>query len=340
VRQDFGLLADPRGRSPYLAHSPAPELLAGVWSCQYETMLVGRVPRAHKELVATVVSTLNECPFCVDAHAVLAEAAGTTRLPRRLGGAWFDALGDSHCRALARWAAATRTPASPELARPPFAPADAPEIAGTAVAFHYINRVVLVFLGDQPVLPAQPALRRLGAGLLALTARGALRRARAPGRSLGLLPSAEPGDELAWARPAPRVAAAFAQLTACAQRCADVVIPASAQARVHEVLARWEGADPGISDAWCVEQLAGLESGAAAVARVCLLTALAPYRLGERDVAAFRAVRPSDRDLVVAVCWAALATARRVGSWLAPAPGTPLAPTAPPRAVAPSAGGA
>lgn len=327
VRQDFGLLGDPRGsRSPYLAHSPAPELLAGMWSCQYETMLVGQVPRAQKELVATVISALNECPFCVDAHAALSQAAGGERLPRSLAGDWLAALRDPRDRDLARWAAASRTPGSPELAGPPFAQADAPELIGTALAFHYINRVVLVFLGEEPVLPAHAALQRVGARLLALAARGPLRRSREPGRSLRLLPTAEAGDDLAWARPAPHIAAALAQSAAAAQRAADVVIPPSAQARLTDVLASWEGADPGISTDWFLEQLGGLDPDAAAVARICLLTALAPYRLGERDVAAFRAVRPGDRDLVVAVCWAALAAARRVGSWLAPRPGAPGSP--------------
>src|SRR3984893_15769734 len=119
IRHDFGLLGDPRGgRSPYLAHSPAPELLAGMWSCQYETMLVGRVPRAEKELVGAVISALNECPFCVDAHAVLSEAAGGERLPHRLTGDGLAPLGDPRRRARAGGAAATRAARKPELADP------------------------------------------------------------------------------------------------------------------------------------------------------------------------------------------------------------------------------
>src|SRR5262245_45184609 len=50
VRRDFALLRDPRGNSPFLAHSPHPELLAAFWSMFYETVLVERnVRRADKE---------------------------------------------------------------------------------------------------------------------------------------------------------------------------------------------------------------------------------------------------------------------------------------------------
>ena len=72
VKRDFALLRDPDGNSPFLAHSPHPELLAGMWSVLYETVLVeGAVRRADKEAVAAAVSRSNDCPFCVEAHALL-----------------------------------------------------------------------------------------------------------------------------------------------------------------------------------------------------------------------------------------------------------------------------
>src|SRR6476469_1189203 len=82
VKRDFALLRDPRGNSPFLAHSPHAELLAALWSAFYETVLVERdVRRADKETVATSVSKINDCPFCADAHALLADVAGRGRHP-------------------------------------------------------------------------------------------------------------------------------------------------------------------------------------------------------------------------------------------------------------------
>src|SRR5262245_26771388 len=61
---------------PFTLHSPVPEILAGVWAVVRETLVCGEVPRAHKEAVASTVSRLNACPFCVDAHLMALRATG------------------------------------------------------------------------------------------------------------------------------------------------------------------------------------------------------------------------------------------------------------------------
>jgi AhpD family alkylhydroperoxidase len=330
VRREFALFRDPRtGRSPYLAHSPAAELLAGVWSVQYESMLVGRVPRADKEAIGAAISALNECPFCCDAHAVLSEAAGGERLRFPPHQTELQQIADPRRRALIEWAAATRSPTSKVLANPPFDEAAAPEIIGTAVAFHYINRVVLVFLGDESVLPTGGGPRRLTERLLALYALRAIRRRHEPGRSLRLLAEADLPADLAWAKPVPHVAGAWARMAAAVEAAAEGVLPASVRALVKGAIDEWDGADPGLSRVWIDDRVAGLDDRSRAVAQLGLLVALAPYQLHDADVASFRAIRRSDRDLVVAVAWSAFATARRISRWLTGrAPGADIdAPT-------------
>jgi len=39
----------------------------------------------------------------------------------------------------------------PIIKVPPFKKEEAPEIIGTAVLFHYINRMVILFAGDKPL---------------------------------------------------------------------------------------------------------------------------------------------------------------------------------------------
>ena len=56
VKHDFALLRDPDGNSPFLAHSPHPELLAGMWSVLYETVLVEGAVRPVLVVVGLVVS--------------------------------------------------------------------------------------------------------------------------------------------------------------------------------------------------------------------------------------------------------------------------------------------
>ena len=52
------------------------------------------------------------------------------------------------------------------------------------------------------------------------------------------------------------------------------------------------------------------------VARLTLLTALAPYQVLEQDIQAFRSIYPGDDKLLAATSWASFAAARRIGHWL------------------------
>jgi AhpD family alkylhydroperoxidase len=39
----------------------------------------GAIPRKYRELIAIAVSTTTQCPYCIEAHAKAAKAAGATR---------------------------------------------------------------------------------------------------------------------------------------------------------------------------------------------------------------------------------------------------------------------
>src|ERR1039458_6060249 len=75
IRRDFGAVPD-----PFLLHSASPRLLGGVWAACRETLVAGRAPRHLTELVATVVSQINSCPYCVDAHTTMLRAENDWRL--------------------------------------------------------------------------------------------------------------------------------------------------------------------------------------------------------------------------------------------------------------------
>lgn len=71
IRRDFGAVA-----GPLRLHSAAPELLAGAWCACRETLVAGNVPRERKETVAAMVSEINRCPWCIDAHTTMLRAGG------------------------------------------------------------------------------------------------------------------------------------------------------------------------------------------------------------------------------------------------------------------------
>ncbi|MEV0001778.1 carboxymuconolactone decarboxylase family protein [Micromonospora sp. NPDC050980] len=307
LTDDFGMLAP-----PVLLHSPAPDVLAACWVMLRETLIAsGRAPRAAKETVAAAVSQANRCPYCVTVH-------GST-LDGLLGSAAGRAVLAGEPVADDRLAALARAFGQGDRSVPP--PVDAGQLAeltGVAVTFHYLNRMVNVFLRDSP-LPDVPARAADTARRVAGRMMGRLARpARAPGRSLDLLPRAAVPADLDWARSQPRVAEALSRAYRAIDTAGAAVVPAG----VRELLAdRLPGpppdGGPGGEAAWLAAGVAALPPDERPAGRLALLTAAAAYRVTPRVVADCRATGFDDAALVRLTAWAALTAARRVEAGLA-----------------------
>ena len=102
------------------------------------------------------------------------------------------------------------------------------ELIGTGVAFHYINRMVNVFLEESP-FTLLPKWLRWTKGLMPRVAGKAIAKrvlgvSVTPGESLDLLPDAELPPEFSWAESNPAVAGAWARLSAVTEQAgADVL---------------------------------------------------------------------------------------------------------------------
>lgn len=314
MQREFGVHAE-----PIALHSPAPEIMFGAWSICRETLVApGRVERPVKEAVATAVSSINRCPYCVDAHATMLAASGHYATARNIGGRKLGAIREPELAAAVDWALATRSPDAGILRDPPFDTAQAPEMIGTAMLFHYINRPVNVFLGPSP-FPS--SARLLKGGMVRVAGRrfkDVVRKGPTPGASLELLPDATLPADLGWASKAPILAGAWARFAAAVERAGELALPAEVRTLVADRLASWNGEDPGLGSSWVEDALGGLENEKRPAGRLALMTALAPYRVDESVVAPFRDGR-ADPELVAAVSWSALAAARRIGSWLSAA---------------------
>jgi len=297
-------------------HSPVPEVMAGVWSILRETLLAGNVDRSLKEVVAATVSKTNECPFCVDAHTSMLHATSNHDAASAILRGDYDSIHDPQLRALVQWILANRTPNANGTLPPPFSPHDAPEIIGTAIAFHYINRMVNVFLGDT-LLPLPSALKGLTSRLLGATAGKKMVRRLQPGNSLQFLPQAQLPDDLSWAAGNPSVAGAFAGFTKAVEEAGQRVLPESVRLLVNERMQAWSGEAMGISRRWVEDAVAEIEAEHQAAARLTLLTALASYQVDSSAIEAFQSHYPEDAQLVAATAWASYTAARRVAVWFA-----------------------
>ncbi|HEU4424941.1 MAG TPA: carboxymuconolactone decarboxylase family protein [Pilimelia sp.] len=306
---------------PVLLHSPAPPVLAAYWMLMREPLMAaGAVDRLRKEAVAAAVSVANICPYCVDMHSTGLYDLGTEHDAEAIVADRVDAMVDPVARDVAAWARVAHTPDAAEK-RPPFAEADRPELVGVVVAFHYLSRMVNVFLPSFLLPPRlRPGARRRFKRGISRVLRPTLRDPYPPGRSLPLLPDAPLPPGAAWAGGNRHVAAAVSRSYAAFEAAgARALSP-----RVRDLLLRrldgWRGEETGLSRQWCEDLIGELPPADRAAGRLVLLTALASYQVDEEVVAEFRRHQPDDRALVEAAAWASFAAARRVGQWHSPIP--------------------
>ena len=307
---------------PVTLHSAVPELLAGVWSIVRESMFAGNVSRTEREAIPAAVSHINECPFCVDVHSTMLHGGSEHDVAGAMLSGQVDQLPDSRIGNITRWALATRSPDATILRAPPFSREEAPELIGTAVAFHYINRMVNVFLDDSPFTLLPAWLRWTKRFMPRVAGKAVAKRilgvSVTPGESLDLLPDAELPPEFTWAESNPAVSGAWARLSAVAEQAGADVLSDEVRELVREHVASWNGDGPGMSRRWVEDAVAGLREPDQTAARLTLLTALACYQVDQQVIHEFRQHYPSDAQLIAATAWASFTAARRVSSWLHP----------------------
>ncbi|MFJ8822983.1 carboxymuconolactone decarboxylase family protein [Streptomyces sp. NPDC102467] len=281
----------------------APELLAPAWSLLRESLIAGSGSRTDRELVAAGTSLANRCPFCIDAHAVLLHANGDHALGEAVARA--ESPRDERAARLLEWGRATRVPGSPGLTPPPFARADLASHIGTALTFHFINRIVSA-LCTENLLPAGAQRLRAARSLAGRSVSRVVRAAHAPGTSLALLDSPGPGP--AWAA-GTSVGPAYDALRTAATTGAGLLDDADL-GLVQETVAQWDGSHP--APAWPQLPDRAERPGA----RLALLAALAPYRITDEDVAAWRVPPFTDHCLVHLIAYGAFAAVDRIESAL------------------------
>ncbi|RKR86897.1 AhpD family alkylhydroperoxidase [Micromonospora pisi] len=306
VERDFGMLAP-----PISLHSPAPQCLAAVWSMLRESLLAsGVTTRGSREAVAVAVSAGNSCPYCVDVHS-----ATLTGLTGAQAVADQDAAPDPRFDALGAWARASATN-SPLSA--PFPATHAPELIGVAVTFHYLNRMVNIFLPPSPIPPVVRGVARRAAGRVAARVLGSLaRRPVRPGRSSGLLPTAPLPADLFWAAGHDGVATAFAAAVHAVEAAGERAVPEAVRALAVARQDDPAGNRPGLDARdWLEGAVAPLAEADRPAGRLVMLTMFASYRVTPQLLAQVRLRQPGDDTLIQLTSWASLLAARRIGARL------------------------
>jgi AhpD family alkylhydroperoxidase len=314
IRREVGALLP-----PLAIHLPSPEALAACWAIMREPAVGTTVSRATKEAVAATVSTINECPYCVDVHTTTLYALADADTGAKVATGRDGEVADPQLRRILAWAKATRSPGSPALADPPFAGPAAAELVGTALGYHYINRMVSIFLPSS-LLPHGA----LGGGLKRLIGAGIRRRLLSsppPGAALQYLPDVEGAglDEFSWATTGSIIHSAFTRAGAIFEMLGAEALPAAVRELVTARLAQWQGEHPPLSRRWVDDAVAGVAEPLRPASRFALLTALAPYQIDTRIVEDFRTATGgphTDERIVAAAAWSSFAAVRRINEWI------------------------
>jgi AhpD family alkylhydroperoxidase len=297
---------------PVTIHSADPELMAGLWHATRETYVVGAGRRAKREAVAAAVSKLNACPYCVTVHAGLFAAAGHDARALERSDELPPDIAAAHT-----WAMASLSPGSAALRAPGIAAAEIPQIFGTAIVYHYINRIVSVFLVDTPV--ALPGMnsgigRAIMHGSFALLGKSMIARDPEPGQCVIQREAALP-PEFAWAASNPAVGRSLAHLAWAVENGGREAIPEAVRNMVERHLACWHGETAPMSRAWIEDLVAPLGEYHKPAARLALLAARAAYQVDDDLIAQFRTITPGDKPLLQTVAWASFAATKRIASW-------------------------
>ena len=304
ARREFGRLPEPVSML-----SPHEELMAAWWATLREILIAGDAPRARKEAVAAAVAVSQRCPWCIDAHTTMLYAAGESKTATAIVA--DKKLADTDPNALyVAWARGTTSADGPAA---PFGPDDAAEYLGTAMAFHFVTRLVLVLL-DETFLPGGPRAQSLMRRAAGIAFARKVRANHRPGLAIGRLSQYPLPDDLEWAAASPPVAIALAALTGCLERSQH--LPEASRTVVRNAISAWQGEPMPISSSWTDEHTESLPEELRAATRLALLTSLAPHQVTDADVAAARSLLTTDASFVSALAWAAWTAARRVGSWM------------------------
>lgn len=305
---------------PAQLHSPSPDLLAAYWMLTREPLAGPTVGRDAKEAVAAAVAVANICPYCVEMHSVGMYDLTGEHDAEAVAGDRVEAMLDPGLRAVTAWA---RTGHQLDGAAPEpvgLSAAERAELLGVVVAFHYVSRMVNVFLSNFLLPPGlgPRSRRRMKQGISRLL-RPTLRTPREGGRSVGLLGPAPMPVDAAWAGANRDIAGAIARSYQAFEAAGARSLPPAVRRLVLDRLSAWRGEDTGLSTAWCEDLIADLPPHERPAGRLALLTAVSSYQVDESVVGEFRRVEPADSALVDAVAWSAFAASRLIGNRMAAA---------------------
>jgi AhpD family alkylhydroperoxidase len=293
---------------PIAVHKTNKDIYASSWACLRETLVLGEVPRYLKEAVAAGASEANKCPYCIGAHSMMLDVYKPGKSLEASQETSFHGMNGAE---LQNWARACFLPAD-RRPKQPFPKTFQSEIVGTAVFFHYLTRIVTIYLGDSLIpkklnwlVPLMMPLMRIVMGLND-------RRSKTPGASqLKNIPRTG-GPE--WADK-DNVRLAFAQFQNVLGDNIRKVIDIAVIDFINSFLSSWESGTESLSKNWVnphIDVWSEQETLRKQQARFIILTIGSPYMIVEEDKDVL-IKKMGYSNLFTMTAWASLKAALKTG---------------------------
>ncbi len=300
---DFGMIPPPLS-----IHKVDSDLFSASWACLRETLVVGRVPRYFKEAVASGASEANRCPYCVGAHSMMFDIY---KPPAKKQPTVDDPFRSLDPEKLKMWARSWNLSKNDQIS-PPFPKKIQSEIIGTAVYFHYLTRMVAIYLGDSFIpkyvkwtVPLMMSFMRMCMGL---------NDKRSKNLGTSQLPNVPMDGGPDWADQ-DNIRIAFSQFQTVTDSKITKILSGSMMDFIKSFLSKWQGFDPGLSASWVMpymEKLSKLDAKEEQLARYMLWVIGSPYMIVDEEKKSLEKIM-GNTDLFIATAWVSLRAALRTG---------------------------
>ncbi len=317
VRDVYQQLKDEMGDvvEPISMHALVPELLQHIYSILREVVIIeDTVPRKYKEAVGAAVSSSNDCPYCVDAHTIMIIGLSDKKMAKAVVKKDLSLLEDRETIKLIRWSFNTKAFDSLIVKDPPFSAKQAPEIIGTAVFFHYLNRMVTCFLGPT-ILPMNVSfLKEPMKKMAAMMFSKVLNTEREAGKVLNPQLLGDGDRNLQWTKTNKRVSHVFISYQRLIDGLAKDYLPQDVIEFIEDQIDVWDGREVKLNTRILDREVESVSPRYRPIARILYLVAFTPYRVRDYHFAEFRSLfMDSDMAILVAFSWASFKTATKIG---------------------------
>ena len=265
------------------------------------------IPRVTKEAIAATISELNNCPYCEEAHETAIAALGD------------KAVIDEKIKAIIVWSQNTRNPDAEIIKNPPFKITEAPEIIGTALLFHSINRLVSIFVSESllPGILSNKYIKKTALKFAAKTiVKSFVEKELEAGDSLQFIEHRTVLKHLQWAKSLPAYGQIFTAIDSVLKDIEKDIIPPTSARILKEAIDVWQGEDMPLGRSWLVDRTKDVSENEKPVTALILLAAFAPYTITENDIQSFKKSNPSDKDLLETCYWSIEMLTNKISTWL------------------------